>query len=78
MAQVISMDTSTAKNILETLRELKREVARLSQKIEAAEPPYGSKEWWARSDARALKSIREGKGTLITNKKELTAFFKSL
>lgn len=60
-----------------TLEDLKREVSRLSEKIEQ-EPPYGSDEWWDWSNKRSLKSIKEGKGTVIRNKRELDKFFKSL
>lgn len=77
MTQVVSFDSKIAKDILTTLRELKKEVVRLNEKLAAA-PPYGSAEWWDWSDAQALKSIREGKGTVIRNKKELADFFKSL
>lgn len=77
MTQVVSVDTKIIRTILSTLDDLKREVSRLSEKLEEA-PPYGSSEWWEWSNKRALKSIREGKGTVIRNKNELDKFFKNL
>lgn len=60
MTQVISIDTSTAKNILDTLNELKKEVARLRKKFEE-EPRHGSREWWEWSEKRADEDIKGGK-----------------
>lgn len=77
MAQAISIDTQTARKILSTLEELKREVSRLRKKIEA-EPKYGSDEWWEWSDKKALEEIKQGKGTVVRNKKELNQFLNSL
>lgn len=77
MAQIISVDIKIVKNILTTLEELKKEVARLNKKLET-EPPYGSDEWWKWSNTKALQEVKEGKGTIIHNKKELKEFFNSL
>lgn len=77
MAQTISLDVKIVKDLVITLRELKEEVARLRDKVDL-EPAYGSEQWWAWSNAKALKEVKEGKGTVIHNKKELKEFFQSL
>lgn len=77
MAQTVVIDNKTINTILSTLRDIKKEVVRLSEKLKEA-PPYGSEEWWEWSDKRALNSIKGGRGTTITSKKELNNFFKSL
>jgi len=76
--QTITVSSKTIDEILARLEKLTREVRVIKNKILEEEPPYGSDEWWEWSDKKALKSIREGKGTLIKNKKELDRFFKSL
>jgi len=76
--QTITVSSKTIDEILARLEKLTREVRVIKNKILEEEPSYGSDEWWEWSDKKALKSIREGKGTLIKNKKELDRFFKSL
>ena len=76
--QTITVSSKTIEEILARLEKLTRDVGSIKSKLFEQEPPYGSDEWWEWSDKKALKSIREGKGTLIKNKKELDRFFKSL
>ncbi len=77
MSQVLAVDSKIVKNILSTLQELREELARLNQKFEK-EPPYGSDEWWEWSDKKAMEEIKQGKGIVLHNKKELKGFFKNL
>lgn len=75
--QTITVPTKTFEKILSKLDYLSRTVGVINEKLEGA-PPYGSDEWWGWSNARALKSIKEGKGIVVRNKKELDRFFNSL
>lgn len=75
--QTITVPVKTFEKILSRLDHLSRAVEAINEKLEGA-PPYGSDEWWEWSNAKALKSIKEGKGTVIHNKKELDEFFNSL
>ena len=77
MTQIVSIDIKTAKSILSELRELKQQVIRLSEKLEAA-PPYGSPEWWKWSEKRSDEDIKAGRYTTLRNKKELQEFLHSL
>lgn len=79
MAQTISLSADKFNQLVATISELKDEMARLAQKLDGIkEPIYGSRKWWNYSEKKALKSIREGKGVVIRNKKELDAFFNAL
>lgn len=78
MAQTISLSADKLNQLITTISELRDEVVKLTQKLEAMEPPHGSDEWWDQSEKKALKSIREGKGIVIRNKEELDAFFDAL
>lgn len=64
--------------VLTILNQIQKDLADVKRKIEDLEPVYGSDAWWKWSDAKALEEIKEGKGTVIKNKKELDKFFKSL
>ncbi len=75
--QTITVPAKTFEKILSRLDQLGRMVETINEKLEGA-PPYGSDEWWEWSNKKALKSIKEGKGTVIHNKKELNAFFNNL
>ena len=77
MSQVISIDAKIAKDLLSTLRELKEQLAHLNEKLEGASP-YGSDDWWKWSNTKAIEEIKQGKGTVIRNKKELKQFLNSL
>ena len=78
MNQTITVSPKTIEEILARLDKLTREIKVIKTKLFEEEPPYGSDEWWKWSDEKALREIKAGKGTKITNKKELDAFFKSL
>lgn len=64
--------------ILTILSQIQKDLADIKRRVEDLEPVYGSRAWWLWSDAQALKDIKEGKGTVIRDKKELDKFFKSL
>ena len=76
--QTITVPTKTIEEILSRLDQLTKEVRAIKTKLFQGEPPYGSDEWWEWSNAKALKSIKEGKGVVIRSKKELNEFFNSL
>ncbi|MBI2327746.1 hypothetical protein HYU92_05515 [Candidatus Curtissbacteria bacterium] len=78
MNQATVTSQKTLETILDRLDKLTKEVQFIKERITEVEPPYGSDIWWQWSDARAIKSIREGKGTTIRNKRELDEFFKNL
>lgn len=78
MSQAITVSPKTIEEILTRLDRLTREIKAIKTKLFEEEPRYGSDEWWKWSDEKALKEIKAGKGTRITNKKELNAFFKGL
>ncbi len=78
ISQATTVSQKTIEEILTRLDRLTREIKAIKTKLFEEEPLYGSDEWWEWSDEKALKEIKAGKGTKITNKKELDAFFKSL
>ncbi len=78
MAQTMTVSTESFKKIISRLDQLTREVQTIKTRLFDNKPSYGSSEWWEWSDRKALKSIREGKGIKIHNKKELDEFFQSL
>ena len=59
MTQTV-IDTTIAKDLLSTLRELKQQVVLLNERLEGA-PPYGSDGWWAWSEKRADADIKAGR-----------------
>lgn len=75
--QTITVPAKTFEKVLSRLDQLSRAVEALNEKLEGA-PPYGSDGWWEWSNTKALKSIKEGNGIVIRNKKELDEFFNSL
>lgn len=75
--QTVTIPAKTFEKILSKLDYLGRAIEAINDKLEGA-PLYGSDEWWEWSNKRALKSIRDGKGTVIHNKKELDDLFNSL
>lgn len=78
MDPTITVPAKTFEKILSRLDQLTREIQVIKAKLFEEEPQYGSDEWWEWSNKKALKSIKEGKGIVIHNKKELDEFFKSL
>lgn len=76
MTQVVTVDTKIIRNILSTLDELKREVSRLSEKLEEA-PPYGSSEWWEWSDKKAIEDIKNGKSVKFDSVEETIKWLNS-
>ncbi len=78
MNQAITVSPKTIEEILARLDKLTREIRVIKTKLFEEEPRYGSDEWWKWSDEKALKEIKEGKYTKVSNKKELTAFLDSL
>ncbi|MBI3289822.1 hypothetical protein HYZ78_00315 [Candidatus Microgenomates bacterium] len=77
MAQTVTIDSKTTKEILTILRYLKKEINLLREKFDA-EPPYGSDAWWEWSDKKAEEDIRTGRYTKVSNKKELQKYLDSL
>ena len=75
--QTITVPLETFEKIISRLDHLTKAVEAINEKL-AGSPPYGSDAWWEWSNAKALKSIKEGKGTVIHTKKELNEFFNSL
>ena len=75
--QTVTVDAKTFEKVLSKLDHLNRAVEAINKKLEGA-PPYGSPQWWEWANAKALKSIKEGKGIVVNNKKELDKFFNSL
>ena len=76
--QTVTVPAKTFEKILSRLDQLTQDVQAIKSTLSEKEPLYGSDEWWEWSNAKALKEAREGKGTVIHNKKELKEFFKSL
>ncbi len=75
--QTVTVDAKTFEKVLSKLDYLTKEVKAINEKLESA-PSYGSDKWWEWSNTKALKSIKEGKGIVIHNKKGLDEFFNSL
>lgn len=79
MTQTITVSENKFNQLITTISELKDEVAKLAQKLEATEePPYGSDEWWKWSIKKGEEDIKAGRYTTIKNKKELKVFFDNL
>ena len=78
MNQAITVSPKIIAEITKQLGKLSKEVETIKAKLFGEEPRYGSDEWWKWSDEKALKEIKEGKYTKVSNKKELTAFLDSL
>ncbi len=75
--QTITVPTKTVESILSKLDQLTKQVEAINEKLESA-PPYGSDEWWEWSDKKAMEEIKQGKGIVLHNKRELKDFFKNL
>ncbi len=75
--QTITVPAKTFEKILSKLDYLSRAVEAINEKLEGA-PAYGSDEWWKWSNEKAIEEIRQGKDTVIRNKKELNQFLNSL
>lgn len=78
MNQTTIVSPKTIEEIFARLDSLSRDVEILRKKLFEKEPAYGSDEWWEWSDKKAMKEIRAGKGTKITDEKQLSNFFESL
>ncbi len=78
MSNTITVPASFIDTVLKKLDRLEKTVARLASVLEEKEPPYGSDAWWEWSNKKGLQEIREGKGIVVRNKKELGALFKTL
>lgn len=76
--QTVTVPAKTFERILSKLDQLIDDVQVIKSNLFAKEPLYGSDEWWKWSNAKAMQEVREGKGTVIRNQKELRAFFKNL
>ena len=74
----VTIPTKSIEQILIRLDTLTQEIKVIKARLFEKEPEYGSDAWWKWSDKKAIAEIKAGKGTRITNKKELDAFFKSL
>lgn len=61
MSQTVTIEESKLNQIIKTLNELKKEVARLSEKVDRGEPAYGSDAWWEWSDKKAMEDVKAGK-----------------
>lgn len=78
MNQTITIPGKKIDEILSRLATLTKEVRAINTKLSKGEPHYGSDAWWEWSNNEALKEIKAGKYTKVSNKKELTAFLDSL
>lgn len=78
MSNTITVPTSFIDTVLKKLDHLEKTVARLASALEEKEPPYGSDAWWEWSNKKGLQEIREGKGLVLRDKKEIDAFFDTL
>lgn len=78
MSQTITVTPKTIEAIVEQLTNLTKEVKAIKAKLFEEEPLYGSDEWWEWSDKKAIEEIGAGKGIKISNKKELSEFFRNL
>lgn len=76
--QTMIVPTKTFEKILSRLDLLTQEITDIKTRLFEKEPPYGSDEWWEWSDKKAMEEIKQGKGTVLHNKKELKEFFKNL
>lgn len=76
--QTITVPAKTFEKVLSRLDTLTKEVEVIKHKLFEEEPPYGSDEWWEWSDKKALEEIKQGKGIVLHNKRELKEFFKNL
>lgn len=61
MAHNITIQESKLNQIMETLTEIKKEVARLAEKVDSKEPLYGSDAWWEWSDKKAMEDVKAGR-----------------
>lgn len=78
MTQVVSIDAKITKDLLSLLRELKQQIVRLNERLDAA-PPYGSNEWWEWSEKKADEDVKMGRvSAVLRNKNELQEFLDSL
>lgn len=75
---LVTVDSKAIKSLLEEMEFYRRGLANLRKKLLKILPEemlsYGSDLWWEKSDEEALKSIRNGKGIVFQNKKELKKF----
>ncbi|MCL5438546.1 MAG: hypothetical protein M1268_00980 [Patescibacteria group bacterium] len=55
MAQTIIIPTKTIDEIFSRLDELTKAVKKISEKLLAEEPSYGSDKWWEWSDKKSLR-----------------------
>lgn len=78
MNQTATVSQKTIEEILTRLDRLTREIKAIKTKLFEEEPPYGNDEWWEWSDNKALRDIKKGKYTKVSNRKELTTFLDSL
>jgi len=78
MAQTVTISTKTIDKILTRLDELTKEIRAIKERLLAERPLYGSNAWWEKEIKEAQQEIKEGKGTVIHNKKDLNSFFKRL
>lgn len=76
--QTITVPAKTFEKILCRLDQLTKEVQVIKHRLFEEEPPYGSDEWWRWSNAKALQEVKEGRYTVLHNKKELQGFLDSL
>ena len=56
------VSAKTINEIFTRLDELTSAVKKISLRLLAEEPPYGSDEWWDKSDKKAMEEIKAGKG----------------
>ncbi len=78
MSQTVTISSKTVEEILANLNTLTREIKEIKARLFGEKFTYGSNEWWDKEIEESEKEFKKGKGTIISNKKELTQFFQNL
>lgn len=72
-----SVDETALVSLLDELAILSQAAKNVREKLLKITPvKYGSSLWWEKADKEAMEQIKAGRGTLISNKKELNSFFR--
>lgn len=77
MANTIAVSSSVLADILSTLKDLKREVLVVKEKLEEA-PAYGSKEWWQWSIKKSEEDFEAGRYVSFDTPEKLQKYLDSL
>ena len=73
-----TVDNKTIKALFDEIEFYRKGLVNLRKKLLKVIPEemlsYGSDLWWEKSDEEAIRSIKQGKGTVIRNRNELKKF----